>query len=86
MRKEGCLALDLWQLMLGRKVELNFWDDNQTCATTIKTGKTKELPQVHRVHGVSISAMHDFHKQKVMNLKDCHVWLILLLLTIDIDM
>ena len=48
------------------------WEDNQTCAAIVRTGKTNELRHVHRVHGVNICALHDAYVKKLFALKDCH--------------
>ena len=76
LRKMGYPALDLWDLVMksvtGKKMSFEVWEDNQTCAAIVRTGKTNELRHVHRVHGVNICALHDAYVKKLFTLKDCH--------------
>ena len=76
LRKMGYPALDLWDLVMksitGKRMEMEVWEDNQTCASIVRTGKTNELRHVHRVHGVNICAVHDSFAKKLFKLKDCH--------------
>ena len=48
------------------------YEDNQAAAQIVKTGKSQKLRHVRRTHGISISALHDWHRKKVFKLADCH--------------
>ena len=72
MRKVGIPSLALWETITGRKIRLHLWEDNQTCATIIKSGKSNELRHVKRVHGVNICTLHDHYQKKLFTLGDCH--------------
>ena len=72
----GYPVLDLWDLVMkcvtGKKMSFEVWEDNQTFAAIVRSGKTNELRHVHRVHGVNICALHDAYVKKLFTLKDCH--------------
>ena len=64
----GIPALYLWETILGRKqggLTLYLYEDNQAAAQIVRTGKSMKLRNVKRTHGISISALHDWHKQKL---------------------
>jgi len=74
--KEGYPALDLWDIIFdgicGKPVEMEVFEDNQAASRVVKTGKSQELRHVHRVHGVSIRALHEAWQEDDFALKDCH--------------
>ena len=74
--KEGYPALDLWDVIFkgicGRPVDMEVFEDNQAASRVVKTGKSQELRHVHRVHGVSIRALHEAWQESEFSLKDCH--------------
>ena len=72
LRLEGIPALDLWELILGRMPKMTLWEDNQACSAMIKSGKFPTLRHVKRMHGVSITWLHDAYKNKIFQLGDCH--------------
>ena len=72
LRKEGLPALDLWEAILGRKVRLVVMEDNQAASRIVKSGKSQELRHVHRVHGISICSLHEWHERGFFVLEDCH--------------
>ena len=55
VRTEGLPALDLWETILGRTVNINFMEDNQATIQIIKTGKSPTLRHLGRTHRVNIS-------------------------------
>ena len=61
-----------YEVLDREKISFEVWEDNQTCATIVRTGKTNELRHVHRVHGVNICALHDAYTKKLFALKDGH--------------
>ena len=72
VRKVGIPSLALWETITERKIRLHLREDNQTCATIIKSGKSNELRHVKRVHGVNICTLHDHYQKKLFTLGDCH--------------
>jgi hypothetical protein len=69
MRSLALLALDIWEKVLGRKVELVALEDNEATLQIVKTGKNPSLRHISRVHGVSISWLHDLFKQEGIGIK-----------------
>ena len=59
MRSMALPALDVWESILARPVHLEFREDNQTCITIIKTGKSSTIQHITRTHGISISLLHE---------------------------
>ena len=72
LRLEGIPALDLWEKILGRVPEVIVYEDNQSAATLVKTGKFPKLRHVARLHGVSISWLHSCYRRGMFKLFDCH--------------
>ena len=64
--------MDLWELILGRPVQLVVYEDNQATARIVETGKYTAMRHVKRTHGVQLSFLTDLLKRKVYVLKDCH--------------
>ena len=52
VRVEGLPALDLWEKIFGRALEVTSYEDNQAAATIVETGKFPKLRHVSRLHGV----------------------------------
>ena len=69
MRSLALPALDIWEKVLGRKVELVALEDNEATLQIVKTGKNPSLRRISRVHGVSISWLHDLFKQEGIGIK-----------------
>ena len=59
MRELGVPALDLWEIILERAVEIKLLEDDQTTATNIRTGRFPKLRRVQRMHGVNIRWLYD---------------------------
>ena len=59
VRSTGIPLLDLWECILGRKPAVYLFEDNQATLRIIQTGKYPTLRHVRRMHGVSISWLHD---------------------------
>ena len=72
LKDEGIPALDLWEIILGRLPKLTLYEDNQAAAQIVRTGKSQKLRHVRRTHGISISALHDWHNKRVFTFADCH--------------
>ena len=49
-------------------MDLELREDNETCITVIKAGRSNKLRHIHRVHGVSISFLHDQWEKKAYEL------------------
>ena len=71
VRTEGVPALDLWETILGRCPDLYLFEDNQATCRIISTGKFPTLRHVKRMHGVSVSWLHDAYNTGVFKLFDC---------------
>ena len=48
------------------------WEDNQSCAQIVKSGKSAELRHVKRVHGVCICSLNELYKRGLFIIRDCH--------------
>ena len=57
---EGIPGLDLWEKILGRKVQLKLFEDNQAAAQIVRVGRSPKLKDIRRTHGVKLSALHDW--------------------------
>ena len=55
IKEVGIPARDLWEVILGRKVELDLYEDNQAASQIVKTGKSQKLRHVP-FHTCSYSA------------------------------
>jgi len=72
IRTLGLPALDLWELILGRPVELVAYEDNQATAKIVQSGKYAAMRHVKRTHGVQLSFLTEQLKAGAYDLKDCH--------------
>jgi hypothetical protein len=54
MRTVGVPALDLWETVLGRKVVLEFHEDNETTILAMRNGYSPALRHIKRTHGVCL--------------------------------
>ena len=67
IRVEALPALDLIEIVLGRKTRVRVHEDNETAALAIRNG-TRYL---HRTHRVSISWLHHLETKKVIESLNC---------------
>jgi hypothetical protein len=51
--------LNLWDIVLGRKVYLDVMEDNDATILIIKSGKNPALRHISRTHGVNVSWLHE---------------------------
>jgi hypothetical protein len=58
-RSEGLPALQLWETILDRAVELRFYEDNQACITIVGTGRNPQLRHLGRTHKVDVQWLHE---------------------------
>ena len=72
MRHSRVPALDLWETILGRNVELKLLEDNQITATNIRTWRFPKFRHVQRMHGVNIRWLYDCIRRNVFKSRDCH--------------
>ena len=59
VRAEGLPSLDLWELVLDRRVQMTFEEDNQTAIRVIETGKSETMRHMGRTHKVDIAWLHE---------------------------
>jgi len=59
LRLMGIPSLDFWEALLGRKVTLEFREDNQTAIVVMKTGRNQTMRHLPRCHGISLSWLHE---------------------------
>ena len=59
LRLMGVPTLDFWEALLGRKVTLEFREDNQTAIVVMKTGRNQTMRHLPRCHGISVSWLHE---------------------------
>ena len=55
LRREGIPALQLWEVVLQDKQELQFHEDNQSMIRVCETGRNPTMRHLNRTHGVFIS-------------------------------
>ena len=73
LRTIGIPALDLLEELLGRKVELVIFEDNQATKTIVSTGKyAKAMGHVPRCHGVQLTTVTERLRDGTCTIEDCH--------------
>jgi hypothetical protein len=73
VRTVGIPALDLFEELLGRKVLLVVFEDNQATATIVRTGKfAQSMRHVKRCHGVQLSTLTERLEDGTFVIEDCH--------------
>ena len=72
VREKGIPTLDLWELILQRKVKMIVYEDNQATSKIIRSGKFPKLGHVHRCHGVQLSLLTQELNKDTFVLEDCH--------------
>ena len=65
LRTMGLPSLDLWELSLGRPLQLVVYEDNQATARIVTTGKYTAMRHVKRTHGVQLSSLTELLKRKI---------------------
>ena len=71
VRATGIPLLDSWEHIMGRKPDVYLFEDNQATLRIIQTGKYPTLRHVRRMHGVSISWLHDAFNAGHFKVFDC---------------
>ena len=71
VRSEGLPALQLWELVLGRKVELDFQEDNAAAITIMKAGRSPALRHLARTHRVNLAWLKEIVDSGQMKLTYC---------------
>ena len=64
LRTEGIPAMQLWDVLLGRPVDLQCLEDNQAMMRVVETGRNPTMRYIGRTHGVSIAWLHERFKEK----------------------
>jgi hypothetical protein len=73
VRLEGLPALQLWDLILGRKVQATLLEDNQATMQILKSGKNPALRHISRTHRVNMAWISEvFRKCAQMGIKYCN--------------
>ena len=71
-----CLGIPLFDLMetlvTNGHVKMVVYEDNQATAKIVKSGKFRAMAHVTRVHGVSLSFIHEQYRKGLFALEDCH--------------
>ena len=58
VRTEGFPALQLWETLLGRPIDLHFHEDNKAAIQIITTGKNPTIRHMGRTHEVDLAWPH----------------------------
>ena len=58
MRQCGLPAMAIWEILLKRKVQLNFFEDNESTIRVCKTGKNPTMRHLNRTHGVDVKWLY----------------------------
>ena len=61
IRLMGLPCLELWEVVLGRKVALDLIEDNESTVQILKTGKNPTMRHMSRTHGVNVMWLHDLY-------------------------
>ena len=65
IRTIGLPALDLWEPVLQRTVQLTLVEDNESTAAIIRSGRNPTMRHLTRTHGVHVNWLHDLYRRKV---------------------
>ena len=60
---EAVPVWDLWQMMVGKELELHIMEDNQATIIVAKKGFSAKLRHVNRVHAVDLSSLKEMFQQ-----------------------
>ncbi len=73
VRTIGIPALDLFEELLGRKVQMVVFEDNQATATIVRTGKFEQsMGHVKRCHGLQLGALTECLSDGTFMIEDCY--------------
>ena len=64
IRLMGLPSLDLWEVVLGRRIALDLIEDNESTVQIIKTGKNPTMRHMSRTHGVNVMWLYDLYHNK----------------------
>ena len=74
VRLEGLPALQLWDIVLERKVVATLLEDNQATVQILMSGKNPALRHIARTHRVNSAWLSDvFRTCDQMGIKDCSI-------------
>ena len=59
IRTSGLPALQLWERLLDRPLQLDVYQDNQATGRTMSTGRAPTLRHIGRTHRVSVAWIHE---------------------------
>ena len=68
IRLMGLPSLDLWEVVLGRKVALDLIEDNESIIQIVKTGRNLSMRHMSRAHGVNVMWLHDMYHQGLLGM------------------
>jgi len=71
LRTEGLPALDLWDCILERPVQLRFQEDNQTAILAMQRGFSAEMRHLERTHRVSLAWLAEVFALDQIELNYC---------------
>ena len=63
LRTMGLPALSIWETLTGKSPKLVFHDDNQGMIGVVRSGKNPTMRHLERIHGISITSMHEHFKR-----------------------
>ena len=67
IRNDALPSLDLIELLLAREsATVELYEDNETAAHVIRTGKSPAMRYLHRTHRVSVSWLHDLETKGII--------------------
>jgi hypothetical protein len=72
VRLEGLPALQLWDILMNRKIQATLLEDNQATLQILRSGKNPALRHISRTHRVNMAWISDvFRKCDQMGIKYC---------------
>jgi hypothetical protein len=72
IRTEGLPALPLWELLLARKLRIQWWEDNSAVIQIMTTGRNPTIRYMGRTHKVDLSFLHEVASGPCCSLRHCH--------------
>ena len=71
VRQEGLPALDVWETLLMRVVQLTLQEDNKSAIAIIRSGRNPAIRHMSRTHGVNVSWLHEQLNRKKYSISKC---------------
>ena len=71
VKNVGLPALDMWDTLFGRKLSIQFMEDNESCIKIVKAGKSRAMRHIGRTHGADLSWLHEQFEKGSFDMRYC---------------